>query len=308
MILNLAKLPNIPKDLNIEFSESVFPGGEVHFRINKKSLEYDIDILCMLNSSEDIMRLVLAVDAIRRLSSECKRYIKINAFIPYIPYARQDRVCNTGEAHSLKVFCNILNSLKFDKVTCYDPHSDVCEALIDNLEVIKPNNLVKWALYEIFKSESQNIEPNQHIHLSILSPDAGQSKKIYKLDSLVDFICRNSGSIYECSKIRDLKTTKILETKVPLIKDYGPIVIIDDICDGGRTFIETAKEVRKQTEVPLYLIVSHGIFSNGEDELKKLFTKIYTTNSIRDEDIVIGAGIRPVKSSLIERINIFPKV
>ena len=294
MILNLAKLPNI-KSPCIDFTESIFPGGEVFIRLdtNNDADKLDTDILCRLNSSEDIMKLVMSVDAIKRLKMGC-RPSYINAWIPYIPYARQDRVCNQGESHSLKAFSNILNSLKLNKVICYDPHSSVTEALIDNLEIQSNASLVDYAIKQISQSYGK---------LIVLSPDAGQSKKIYKLK-----FPKNT-RILECAKIRDLETTKILQTVVPDLDIKGleiqPIIIIDDICDGGRTFIEIAKEVRKQTEAPLFLIVSHGIFSHGEDELKRYFIKIYTTNSIRNDDYVIGTGLRPVKSSLVERINIF---
>jgi ribose-phosphate pyrophosphokinase len=60
-------------------------------------------------------------------------------------------------------------------------------------------------------------------------------------------------------------------------------VIVDDICDGGRTFTEIAKAIR--TQVPnarIYLVVTHGIFSAGFEELEKYFERIYTTNSYKD--------------------------
>jgi ribose-phosphate pyrophosphokinase len=51
-------------------------------------------------------------------------------------------------------------------------------------------------------------------------------------------------------------------------------VIVDDICDGGRTFLEIAKTIRsKKRNISIfgdkiYLVVTHGIFSAGFDELK----------------------------------------
>jgi ribose-phosphate pyrophosphokinase len=56
---------------------------------------------------------------------------------------------------------------------------------------------------------------------------------------------------------------------------------VDDICDGGRTFIEISKALDGY-QGELYLFVTHGIFSKGFEELFKHFTKIYTTNSIKD--------------------------
>ena len=61
-------------------------------------------------------------------------------------------------------------------------------------------------------------------------------------------------------------------------------VIVDDICDGRRTFIGIAQELKKKNAGDIYLCVTHGIFSYGFDELKKYFKKIYCTDSFKDID------------------------
>jgi ribose-phosphate pyrophosphokinase len=56
--------------------------------------------------------------------------------------------------------------------------------------------------------------------------------------------------------------------------------VIDDLCDGGGTFIGIAQELRKAgITQPLYLYVSHGIFSKGLEVLFQHFDQIFTTNS-----------------------------
>jgi ribose-phosphate pyrophosphokinase len=61
------------------------------------------------------------------------------------------------------------------------------------------------------------------------------------------------------------------------------IVIIDDICDGGRTFIEIAKILKEEKkDIKISLIVTHGIFSAGLKELYEYFDMIVTTNSVID--------------------------
>jgi ribose-phosphate pyrophosphokinase len=74
-------------------------------------------------------------------------------------------------------------------------------------------------------------------------------------------------------------------------------VIVDDICDGGRTFLEIAKTIRSERNISIlkiYLVVTHGIFSAGFDELKKHFDGIYCTNSVSDID-----------NELVKQLNIF---
>ncbi len=56
-------------------------------------------------------------------------------------------------------------------------------------------------------------------------------------------------------------------------------VIVDDICDGGRTFIELAKTLKEGGAQRVVLYVTHGIFSKGIYPLEKYIDEVYTTNS-----------------------------
>ena len=60
------------------------------------------------------------------------------------------------------------------------------------------------------------------------------------------------------------------------------VYIVDDICDGGRTFIALASEIRARNAGAVYLIVSHGIFSYGEEPLRRGgIDHVYTTDSFK---------------------------
>jgi ribose-phosphate pyrophosphokinase len=65
-------------------------------------------------------------------------------------------------------------------------------------------------------------------------------------------------------------------------KDF---LIVDDICDGGRTFIELAKVLRPWTTGKIYLYVTHGIFSNGLDVFNSLIDGVYTANPFPKVDL-----------------------
>ena len=58
-------------------------------------------------------------------------------------------------------------------------------------------------------------------------------------------------------------------------------IIFDDICDGGRTFIELAKVLRRNTahHDRIVLAVTHGLFTKGVDVVLEHVDAIYTTNS-----------------------------
>ena len=66
--------------------------------------------------------------------------------------------------------------------------------------------------------------------------------------------------------------------------------MVDDIFDGGRTFVELAKLILPMEPERLELYVTHGIFSKGYDEITQYYDRIYTTNSFHEA----GRGnIRP---------------
>ena len=62
-------------------------------------------------------------------------------------------------------------------------------------------------------------------------------------------------------------------------------MIVDDICDGGRTFTALATELRNITSGPIFLYVTHGIFSHGLDVFKGLIDKIYVANPFPGVDM-----------------------
>lgn len=113
----------------------------------------------------------------------------------------------------------------------------------------------------------------------LISPDAGSNKKIFDLAKSINY----NDEIIRCDKLRDIPTGKIIETIVYKDDLHGKDgIIVDDICDGGRTFIELAKVLRKRNCGKLYLIVTHGIFSKGLEELNQYFDGVFCTNSYSD--------------------------
>ncbi len=59
------------------------------------------------------------------------------------------------------------------------------------------------------------------------------------------------------------------------------LYIVDDICDGGGTFVLLADELRKRNCGKINLIVSHAILSKGMEALPNI-DHVYTTDSFQD--------------------------
>lgn len=263
MILNLDNnFKPFQNENEIAFDSFTFHGGEPHIKIKA---DFDISLPVMIthriNSFNNLGLLCIAVDALRRMGVKI-----ISAFIPYFPAARQDRVMVMGEALSVKVYADIINHLNLEKVYIFDPHSEVTPALLNNVSVISNHDFIKKVVTQI------------GTNIKLISPDGGALKKIYKVAEYLGGI-----EVVEASKSRDVKTGKLTGFKVYYDDLEGSdCLIVDDICDGGGTFIGLAEELKKKNAGKLYLAISHGIFSKGFDELSKYFDKIFTTNSFKD--------------------------
>ena len=261
----LLNLTDVEKS-DIAFKVSKFPDGQQSISIEPVGPTPTIQIQSRLNSFRDVELIICANQSLKEMGAT-----NIQLYVPYFLGARSDRKFGEGETNYLKnVICPIINSQGFSKVITLDPHSDVLEACLNNFE--KENNfkLVEYAISEIDKKEN----------IILVSPDAGAYKKVF--DVAKEF---NIENIITATKVRDIKTGNILSTQLPIISRNVKYkyVIVDDICDGGKTFIELAKAIKSQREaVEIYLVVTHGIFSAGFVELNKYFKGIFCTDSYRD--------------------------
>lgn len=260
---------------NIRTSVRVFtfPGGEVGVDINTGQLTADyreafevgtINLTARIRNSDDVMALLMTTDALRRVFCDAD----INLYIPYFPYARQDRVCNPGEALSVRVMAQLINAQNYGTVTIVDPHSAVTVALIDRVHVFDQ--------YEVFSHIKQDWS-----EWTILAPDQGALKKCE------DFAKRvGAAGVVSCTKHRELATGKItgMHLNGPGDMSGMNLLVLDDICDGGRTFTELANMISHlpQQHHPEYieLAVTHGIFSKGVGIVADHFDKVHTSDSL----------------------------
>lgn len=302
----------INKDTSeIKYEVSSFPDGQQQVKINMGSIDNNYErgkymtpvvIKARLNNFRDLELIVCAVASLRTFWTN-----EIHLYTPYFLGSRSDRRLEEGSNNYLKhVICPIINSLHFETVTVVDPHSDVLEACLNNFRKIDNLELIKWSTREIFGVISEK-GPNSQYPCVLISPDAGANKKIFKIADQIGY----TGDIITCSKSRD-ENGKLSRVEVPIKSEASSTnyIIIDDICDGGATFINIAKAIKeKQLSSPykskIYLIATHGIFSKGFTELNEYFDGIYCTNSyfdMKDPDFLFKYE---KKISKLYQFNIF---
>jgi ribose-phosphate pyrophosphokinase len=240
-----------------------------HFPDNTLLMKFAIQssklqIQWFYESDEEIFALICTVKHLRRINSD----LDLSLYMPYCPHARMDRVKEITDVFTLKYFADVINSLNFSKITVVDPHSSVSVSLIDKIEIKQPTEYIRSAIDEINKHTGQ---------LPILCfPDEGSMKRYYGLFSIPYVFC---------IKERDWKTGTInnllLVGETERIKNRN-VLIIDDICSKGGTFLYTARELQKYKPISISLFITHCENSvlNGELINSELLNKIYTTNSI----------------------------
>lgn len=242
------------------FKSFKFSGGEIQVQVGSPPIPFDkITIKAHLTSSDEIFALLLATDALRRdLQARGCWNVPIHLQCPYLPYARQDRVMENGESLGIKVICDLINSLNFATVEVWDVHSDVALALLNNVHNYGPESFVQ--MIPVVKADTV-----------LVAPDAGAIKKVFKVAKGLGF------EMVRADKQRSTKDGSITGTTV--YSDHigiNDFLIVDDICDGGRTFTELAKQLRPLTSGKILLYVTHGIFSKGLDVFDGLIDHIYT--------------------------------
>jgi len=246
------------KTINLNTGEGVkitiFPDTQPHINIPAISEGEEVKVICSITDTSKLLQLLETANALDNLFAKKKVLV-----IPYLMAARYDRLMQTGDSIDLKVVADLVNSCGFEKVYLYDVHSEVSLLLIKNAIGITNENLVK--AYDMPDAV-------------LICPDAGASKKVGKYFGWNS----NIKDIVYCSKNRDLSTGNLtLEILEPDVCTNRNCIIIDDICDGGGTFLAIAEKTKPAN---LTLIVTHGIFSKGFETLHKYFQQIIVSDSL----------------------------
>ncbi len=277
-----------PFGKSIAFEAFTFNGGEPHIKIKEdfgkepnelfsNQAPNEVLMTTRIRSFNDLGFLLVATDALKRMG-----VTKVSLLLPYFPAARQDRVMVKGEALTVKIYADMINAAHYERVIILDPHSDVTPALLQSVQVVNNHRFVQKAI-----AKEQDY--------LLISPDGGALKKVYKLAQHL-----NGQRVIECSKMRDVKTGQLSGFKVFADDLEGKTcVIVDDICDGGGTFLGLAKALKAKNAGRLILVVTHGIFSKGFAELVTVFSEIYCTDSFQNK---VAKGLTQLKIG-----DLFPK-
>lgn len=271
----------------VEIERGVFPDGAVWLKVSGELPRFAqlmrIRVAAMRDMN-DFMLLAQLVDAVRHVTDITVSHLEL----AWLPWARQDRHMVNGDSFALKVFATQLNTLNFSKVFLLDPHSDAAAAAINNSVVIAQETC-------LMQSERlrQAIVAGK---LMLVAPDAGALKKIHN-------VAKASGArdYAILTKERDVATGNLTGFALVSGDVAGKdVLIVDDLCDAGGTFIGSAQVLRDAGARSVSLYVTHGVFSKGvENLLNNGIDAIYTTTSYT------SSALREPRVELIDIDTIF---
>lgn len=212
---------------------------------------------------EHIMEMVLMGDAIRRGAPKT-----MIAVVPYLGYARQDKLHRPGEPVSARVIAKFLEVSKYKEVITVDLHND---AIVGFFQV-PVTHLSALDLLAVEAKKKMNLK-----HAIVVSPDVGGVKRArnlaYKLD--VPMI------VMEKKRYLDRHDTSESFEIIGDVKGKTAI-IIDDLISTGGTVAHSAQSLTDAGATSVIVLATHGVLA-GEAK-KKLesshIDEIVITNTI----------------------------
>lgn len=242
----------------VPFTTTIFPDGTSQvWKLDQDKFDGEGDnyILWLFESEAELIQVC-------QLAHLCYEVLdsSIDLVAPYLPYGRQDKEVHNEKSFALNTFKEILYNAGICRIETFDAHS--------KSDMVYPTAVATPA--EFHRSL---ISKNEYD--LICYPDKGAAER---------YMRTTSHPFIYAEKVRDQLSGII--TGLNLVTNNQDltgqsILIVDDICDGGMTFIKVAEALQAHKPGQIDLAVSHGLFSKGKKVLHDAGIKnIYTTNSL----------------------------
>lgn len=245
--------------VNSALTPFVFPAGEAHIKF-PEGVELQKEEIAILQPDADSLHTDLFILAAWSETVHALSSVLVTLVLPYMPGARADR----GTPFGLGMYRDFLANMNIDNILIFDPHSFV---------TLKEMPFSAHYLYPSDLFSAPQIKEVLSKYDGIIAPDKGAVERAAGVSDVADL------PVFTATKHRDESTGKLSNFQIDGLDPEKKYLIIDDICDGGGTFLGLAA-ASGMPKGSLDLYVSHGVFSKEAlKNLSETFGHVYTTNS-----------------------------
>ena len=242
----------IAQELNIRYfntESKTFPDGENYLRINldNESLIEGKEVIIVQstgpsssgNQNARLFELLMMIDSVKRMGAN-----KIVVVIPYLAYARQDKIFRPGESKFANLILRLIDYMRIDEVYVVDIHAP---KILEEIQC-------KWINIDSMKVLADYIKSLDVKDIVVVAPDKGaieRSKafaKHFGEDVPVEYF----------EKIRDVKTGEITMTGKLNLKNKD-VVISDDIIATGGTMAKAIKLSKDSGANRVFAVATHAL-------------------------------------------------
>jgi ribose-phosphate pyrophosphokinase len=226
---------------NVSVVSKIFPDGESYVRLEGNVAGEDVAIVqttCPPMQDGKLFQLGFLADSAKRAGAK-----KIVAVVPYLAYARQDKMFLSGEGISVETIAKMLKASGIDELITVNIHSE------HSLEQFPFPAKTVSAIPLI----AEYFVKNGHKGAYALSPDKGAMYIAQQAQTVL------RGDAGHLNKTRDRYTGQTVQTAEGLKVKDQTVIILDDIISTGGTIVGAAKILREQGAKHVFCGCVHGL-------------------------------------------------
>lgn len=260
--------------------------GELYLQLKNKVKNQNVYVIGSTNQPDtNLIEFLILINALKVNGTK-----KITTIIPYLGYARQDKIDQPGAPVTAKLIADLLKKAGADKFITIDIHSQ------RDQKYLGPN-LINLEPLQIFTDYFKNkLDLNNTI---VVAPDNGAMPRAKKLAELLDLL-----PVIVMQKYRPKQNIAKIKKFQKNIKGKN-IIIADDMIDTAGTITATCQELKRHQVKDIYVCATHGIFSNpAKQRLSKAPIKqIIVTNTLTQDKKIPKLKILPITPLLIKKLK-----
>lgn len=233
-----------------ELRKQKFSDGEICVDFSNSVRGKRVYLLSSPNTSDEIMRLMSAIDAAKRASAR-----EIIAILPYFPYARQDKKDQSRGPIGAKMIANMLESAGLTSLITFDLHADQIQGFFEiPVTHIEGKN--------VFDKYIASISDEDTV---LCGPDAGSGKRVKRMK---DQLSKRHNINLTYVMMDKTRVEANLIDKMEIIGDVKGknVIIVDDMTDTSGTLCKAAEVLMDAGAKSVRAVIAHGVLSGNAFE------------------------------------------